>query len=396
MYTETLGKNNSTNSAHNISVKKWICISLVILTFFVGFPAGNPAKAFGVESIDIEVKIDERKFSFTDREISRIFGEGRKPKCGGSLNEKQNSAKQLESMGFDRRTIVSYLFPGIEEKLLEIHNEVVLQPQNAVVEFSGINAYVKRGVIGIDFDKEQIFEAVFENLAEGRPIKVEIESIKNSPEIVSDDLLPFINLRGSFVTHIKGANQEGRKHNIHTALMRFYGRRIENGERVSFNSVIGNTTEYNGYALAKIIVNGKYEDGFGGGVCQASTTLYNALLLAGVDVLQARSHSLRIGYVEPSFDAMVSFGVSDLVFQNNTGGPIFITTFAGDSACGAYIYGLHSDITIERRSEILERAEDTPEDINFKSKGFLEYYKNGSLIRTKNIRNDTYYVLKNS
>lgn len=395
-YLETQVKNNSTKFAHNIFVKKFLFIFCVIALFFAVFPARGVAESFSEERIVFELAVDSQKFSFDENDLLKMFDGEKIPRNYGSLSNRQNVARRLESMGFDRRTILEYLFPGIERQIEKIYDCVFMQPQNSVVEFSGINARVKRGVVGVDFEIDGVFDDIFERVVEGKFLDISISTIKTLPDVVSDDLLPLMNLRGCFVTQIRGENQEGRKHNIKQALMQFYGKRIENGERVSFNSVIGNTTPQNGYALAKVIVNGKYEDDFGGGVCQASTTLYNALLISGVDIIQVRPHSLRVGYVEPSFDAMVSFGVSDLVFENNTGAPIFVTTFASGSACGAYVYGLQSDITISRRSEILERDDDTPENVNFKSKGVLEYYQGGSLIKTKNIRKDTYFVLKNS
>jgi vancomycin resistance protein YoaR len=205
--------------------------------------------------------------------------------------------------------------------------------------------------------------------------------------------LAFCNLKSYFSTPIRGVNQEGRIHNIGVALSKFDGMRVEPEQVISFNSIIGNTTKENGYALAKVIINGKYEDDYGGGVCQASTTLYNALLLADIEVLQANPHSLKVGYVEGAFDSMVSYGLSDLVFKNNTGGPIFISTFCNADSCGATIYGSENLYDIVRRSEQIEVDQEKFPKVSSKYEGFLDYYKNGEKQFEKKIRKDNYYKL---
>ena len=86
-------------------------------------------------------------------------------------------------------------------------------------------------------------------------------------------------------------------------------------------------------------------------MCQVSTTLYNACLLSDLEIIEATSHSLPVSYVEPSFDAMVSFGSSDLKVRNNSGGKIIITTSSENDICKIKIFGLKNKYKITRQSE---------------------------------------------
>ena len=84
-----------------------------------------------------------------------------------------------------------------------------------------------------------------------------------------------------------------------------------------FNSVVGNTTKEKGYKLATAYVNGKSAQDYGGGTCQVSTTLYNALLRANLEIVSRRNHSYIVSYVDIGTDATIAYPTTDLVFKNN-------------------------------------------------------------------------------
>ena len=161
-------------------------------------------------------------------------------------------------------------------------------------------------------------------------------------------------------------------------------------------------------------------------MCQVSTTLYNACLLSGLEILEVHNHSLPVSYIEPSFDAMVNIGSSDLVVRNNSGGRLIFTTSSKDNICKVKIFGNPNEFKITRFSEkikvipaekeelvtdsakILEHNLEVGEEKRisyakdgFCSNGYLNYYdKQGNLIKTKKIRSNTYnptrgVVLKN-
>ncbi|WP_235715677.1 VanW family protein [Alkalihalobacillus hemicellulosilyticus] len=99
------------------------------------------------------------------------------------------------------------------------------------------------------------------------------------------------------------------------------------GETFSFNHVVGKRTIERGYLPAPIIIRGELSEGVGGGICQVSSTLYNAVDYAHMKIIERYSHSKRVPYVPPGRDATVSWYGPDFTFQNNYNQPILIRSF---------------------------------------------------------------------
>ena len=132
----------------------------------------------------------------------------------------------------------------------------------------------------------------------------------------------------SFETSIgkTGDYVEARSENIRIGTERFDRLVIKSGESVSFNKVAGKRTASNGYQPALELAYGEYVEGYGGGICQVSSTLYNAVVNAGLEVKTRYQHSLPSSYVNLGMDATVQDGRLDFVFKNNTSSDIFIST----------------------------------------------------------------------
>ena len=101
---------------------------------------------------------------------------------------------------------------------------------------------------------------------------------------------------------------------------------LEAGAVLSVNKTIGDRNKKNGWKLASAIAGGKYEDEYGGGVCQLSSTLYNACLLADLEIVERYHHSWPMSYVPIGRDATISTGSKDLRFKNTTSAPLLILT----------------------------------------------------------------------
>lgn len=224
-------------------------------------------------------------------------------------------------------------------------------------------------------------------------------------------------LRSEFYTSFTSSTNE-RKHNVETASRTLNKIFVDVGGEFSFNHTIGPRTEAKGYKTSKIIVNGQFVDGVGGGVCQVSTTLYNAVLLAGLKITEYHPHSLPVSYVSPSFDAMVSYGGADLRFINNTHNPIIIYSTTQDGIIRIQIYGEPMSERYLRKSiitdEIPAPKEEEYFDVNceypeifkgehktirysrpgIKSEGYLIMIKNGREVKSTKIRNDVYNATK--
>ena len=179
-----------------------------------------------------------------------------------------------------------------------------------------------------------------------------------------------------------------RVSNIRLAGEKISGCVLAPGGRFSFNSRVGPRTMKNGFQRAKIIEDGRFVYGVGGGVCQVSTTLYNAALLAGLKVTEYHPHSLAVSYVSPSRDAMVSGSYSDMKFCNTTGCPVYIRVLTGLYYVRCEIYGLSDGAEYSLQSVVTGE-----EDGGVESECYLTSTRGGES-HTRLIRRDKYLPAK--
>ena len=130
----------------------------------------------------------------------------------------------------------------------------------------------------------------------------------------------------TYSTKFNGDNHP-RVNNIRVAAQSINGTTIAPGETFSYNETVGPTTEARGYQKAEIFVAGQKKKGFGGGVCQVSSTIYNAATAAGLEITERHAHSKDVAYVPDNKDAATSYGVIDLKFKNTKNHPITIRSY---------------------------------------------------------------------
>lgn len=130
----------------------------------------------------------------------------------------------------------------------------------------------------------------------------------------------------SFTTYFN-ASEIGRSKNIELSAEALHHTIVGVGDYFSFNTMVGERTEAKGYQAAPEIINKQLVMGIGGGICQTSSTLFNAVDQVGVTMTERHHHSLSVGYVPVGRDATVSYGTLDFKFQNTSGAPFLIKTF---------------------------------------------------------------------
>lgn len=329
-------------------------------------------------------------------------------KC--NLSQKYYIINKILKMGFDMQVALNYVFPSLKRQVEELSSKLLILPQDATpVAGSDNNIYFKERTIGKVLDVDKLYSDIYKSLLTDD--KIIIKTITTYADHTIADIKDNYKLAGSFYTSFESSG-EARRSNIKTACNAINGKIIKNGETFSFNQTTGPRGEENGYKQAKIIVDNKYTEGFGGGVCQVSTTLYNACLLAGLDITEVHNHSLPASYVNPCFDAMVNTGSSDLKITNNTGYDCIITASANNNKCKVVIYGAKPEYKIVRRYEkyqtlpalddIIETDASKYEIVEpgkhqisygaegFKARGYLDYYNGDILVKSKKIRDNTY------
>ena len=175
------------------------------------------------------------------------------------------------------------------------------------------------------------------------PASVTTESIKS---------LAFDSVIGEFTTKF-AVQEKNRSENLATAAKALNQKVIRPGETFSFNNTVGPREPATGYKDAYVIVNGEYVQGTGGGVCQVSSTLYNAVLLGNLGVVERTPHAVAISYVPTGQDATVNYPNIDFKFKNNTPSLVYLRTEVKPGVLTVRIWGKKTDksVRIERQVE---------------------------------------------
>lgn len=173
---------------------------------------------------------------------------------------------------------------------------------------------------------------------DGKNASIELLTQKDEPRGTKEELSAIKDMLGTFNTNF-GTAVDGRTKNITVAAGKLNGMVVYPGEVVSVSEAIGPTTEENGYFLAGSYENGTTVETYGGGICQVSTTLYNAVIRAELEVVNRSAHSMIVGYVEPSMDAAIADGIKDFQFKNNQETPVYIDGYTSGGNLYFSIYG---------------------------------------------------------
>jgi vancomycin resistance protein YoaR len=165
---------------------------------------------------------------------------------------------------------------------------------------------------------------------------------------------------GHYATYFNSGNRN-RSHNITLAAKAIDNYVVFPGETFSFNKVVGQRTKEKGYREAPVIVRGELAEGIGGGICQVSSTLFNAVDRAGLHIVKRYSHSRHVPYVPPGRGATVSWYGPDFQFQNKYGYPVLIRA---RSYHGQMVISIHSFEDVEYKPRHVPGAtERLPEEI---------------------------------
>lgn len=380
-------------------MKKRIAIGLLILlSAFTGiFLIGAAKRDFELTLTDGDSVILQKNYNIKPRTRLKVI-----------FLYKNSYKDYFYDMGGDEG-VYDDLNATLKEDIANAVSSVEYPPTDASVDWDGNTFTYSAEAYGARVDRLALAKALFENMNRAVNIKVQKHTI--APSITEKMLREATVETAAFSTNYSGSS-DSRKHNIKLAVSLINGSIIKDGERFSFNTAVGARTLARGFLEAKIISNGKFVKGVGGGVCQVSTTLYNAALRAGLDVVTVSNHSLPVAYVPLSFDAMVSSS-SDLVLENTTGSPVFIKGESDGSSLEFTFFGrnLYKDSTLKCRTEIIkiiyaeeyedihdssQLGENEPYKVlsqpkcGYVSEGFIDIYKNDDRVSCKKIRHDVY------
>ncbi|MDE7306099.1 MAG: VanW family protein, partial [Clostridia bacterium] len=321
----------------------------------------------------------------------------------GYKDDLQKLIKTVKSGG-EYSAEVKYYLNGISEissYICENESAPAVEPY-AVFNESGEPFTYFEGSDGVKADRLKLLNDIRASLeSDFAPVTVSTKQIKRNTRL--NEVKYDTRLLSSFTTYFDGTN-ENRSHNIRLAAEMINGTILSDGQGFSFNSVVGERTEARGFKTAKIIEKGEFVEGIGGGVCQVSTTLFNAAVLSGCKISEYHPHSLSVSYVPPSCDAMVSGTYFDLKFENVTGRTLYIRAVSGKNFIKFNIYGRGDGATYSYSSAItgsIPAPVEETDDINMVkdgkdgiiSEGYLTITRNGVQKRVL-FRRDKYAPVK--
>jgi len=225
-------------------------------------------------------------------------------------------------------------------------------------------------------------------------LNISLNIVDEWPQVTGKDLhnRKINGLLATYTTQFKASNIN-RTYNVKVAAEALNHQQIEPGETFSFNKVVGPRSQEAGYKEALIILQNEFVPGLGGGVCQVSSTLYNAVLLADLAVVERSNHSLPVDYVPPGLDATVAYGLLDLRFTNTTEGYLLLQSKVKGNNLTIQIFGdkdFRKDI--ELSSRVVARTE--PEVIKKLNPDLYEGEESVEQAGKAGLRVQVYRVLK--
>ncbi|MFL0266728.1 VanW family protein [Candidatus Clostridium radicumherbarum] len=308
---------------------------------------------------------------------------------------------------------VTYNKTELNNLLKTIEKEINKDPINAsiIIDPTDTKITYYEGKDGIKVKtaelENNIKDSLLNNTNEDSSIKIPTAEVM--PALTSDHLTNINSIISSFSTYYAESSYQ-RSNNIKLAASFINGKILMPGETFSFNDTVGERTKERGFLEAPVIVDNKVESGFGGGICQVSSTLYNAVLLAGMNATERTHHTLPSAYVKLGMDATVDWNNIDFKFKNTLEYPLLIDMSAKD---GVLKVNLLSNSEASKKKYLLKN--DIYETINssttlvndsnlaigsnkvvqnsytgFKVKVIRSTYDDGKLVSSEVISNDYY------
>lgn len=444
---------NKFNTGGDILKKKWVWISVIILAVLAAvlIPMGiifnntissqtKILKGVYIKNIDVgSLTVDEAskkvedaygnnitsngiKFKYKDKNFNILYkdingkfniNEAAKEAYSygksGNIIEKTLKIRELKKKKHDIDLKFSYDEKMVQNKIKDIAGKINISPVNANISFNGSNFSVSNDRTGLSVDESKLLQDVKSKVSQSAE-NVEVDvPVKETSASGTHDALAKVNTKiASFSTPIR-INNADRTTNLSVACSILNGTVVMPGDTFSMNKTLGPRTEAKGYKNAPIFVNGKDADGLAGGICQVTTTVYNAALLANLPIVERHQHDLFVSYIEPGKDATISGDALDMKFKNDYNSPIYITASVGNNSVMVNFYSANerpnqrveittdiyqhvsasvqyvNDSSLSKGTQVVEQDGGTD---GLKVRAYRKVYNGNSLVSTKMLSDD--------
>lgn len=281
----------------------------------------------------------------------------------GNVIERYKMLKDLEHENKIYPILLSFDLQAINDFLIEECAIMDREAKDAYLIRENRQFQVVEGQIGYKLDVETSIDRINDYLTgdwDYQPCTIALDIAVEEPRGSVEELSAVRDILGTYTTSFTSSNTPRGK-NVINGCNLVNGVTLYPGDEFSAYDAVTPFTEKNGYYMAASYMNGKVVDSLGGGVCQVSTTLYNAVLEAELEVTERHNHSMIVSYVEPSADAAIAESggkaVKDFRFVNNLDYPIYIEGYTDNSRITFNIYGKETrdeDYAVRYESEVLE------------------------------------------
>lgn len=253
---------------------------------------------------------------------------------------------QIKSLFVDKLIVVPYNTDSIEVPVFSkeankididaIHSEIYKEAQDASYTTNPYAVYPSSN--GLDFNIS-IDEAKALITGDKDSYTIPLKTLYPNVKTSDIGIEAFPDLLSSYSTSF-ASSSSNRATNVSLATNKINGKVLMPGEVFSFNGTVGKRTPQAGFKVAGVYMNGQVATDYGGGICQVSSTLYNAVLRANLEIVDRSNHMFEVGYVPIGTDATVSWGAPDFKFKNSRSYPIKIVTSSSNRKCVVKFYGL--------------------------------------------------------
>lgn len=300
-------------------------------------------KVWQISANDIELHVDTEKLA------NDAYNIGRKGNIFEQLTERYLTANQGQKIPI----AVTYSSDKLHQILLTIGQEIDQIPQNAAIRVNGFEIVHIPEQIGHKLNIEQTIADITSRINSTFSFELKLAVDDHIPTVTLTDIRHIDRVLATYTTQFN-ASDSNRSENIYLAARSVNGSLVRQGENFSFNSNVGPRLAQFGYKEAPVFIDGKLVPDWGGGVCQVSSTLYNAVLLADMTIDERTAHFRPPGYVPLGQDATVADNLLDFRFRNTSANNIYVIAEASGNQITVSILGKSADMP-----EIYVTATDT-------------------------------------
>lgn len=316
------------------------------------FPAGTAVDNCDLSGLDEESapkRLQEWAGDKLEEKIKLVYNNREKTISLQDLGLTLDIDKTMQAVdnNLGKKVAGVWSFVRKEQNLQPLYEAFNQAPTNASFTITGNTFKITPASEGWAFNYEETMHKLTLLALTAMPEELEVAVSKVDPQIPTESLqkLSFDSLICQFATRYN-VNEKNRSANLVRAAKVFDGKLVSPNQTVSFNQWVGPRTPERGYKDAYVIINNEYVEGTGGGICQVSSTLYNAALLANLQIVERHPHAAAIQYIPLGRDATVNYPNLDLKFRNPFPYYVYLRVEAGGGLLRISVYGKKTDQTV--------------------------------------------------